>query len=189
MSLEIRALKGLELREEAQQPARLVGYAAVWDTPTEDLGGFVEVVKRGAFVATLADGHDIRALCDHEPARILGRTTASTLRLAEDDQGLRVEIDLPDTTYARDLLASVKRGDIAGMSIGFLVPAGGDALSTQGGLVTRTLTRIDLYEVTCTSIPAQSCTSLEARSKAAAVRGTPNLDQARQVLRRAALHR
>lgn len=64
---------------------------------------------------------DVRALIDHDPSRILGRTSSGTLRLTVDDIGLRYEIDMPNTSYARDLMESMKRGDINQSSFAFRV--------------------------------------------------------------------
>ncbi len=165
MQLERRInLKQLDLRAAADgKPAQLAGYAAVFDSLSEDLGGFRERILPGAFTTTLADGHDIRALVDHEHGKILGRTSNGTLRLAQDAKGLAVEIDLPDTSYARDALESVRRGDIAGMSFGFCCPDGGDRFLTVDGATVRELTAVELYEVTVTSIPAYSATEVATR--------------------------
>jgi HK97 family phage prohead protease len=116
-----------------------------------------------AFKASLNRGNDVRALVDHDSSKLLGRTSNKTLRLEEDAKGLRVEIDMPDTSYARDLLASVKRGDIRGMSFGFIVPKGGDRFASEGGKTIRELRNIDLHETTVTSIPAYGATSITVR--------------------------
>lgn len=161
-TLEIFGTFGdLELRAEGGN--KLVGYAAVFGVLSADLGGFRERILPGAFKASLSSGQDIRALVDHDPSKLLGRTSANTLRLAEDTRGLRAEIDLPDTQAARDALALVKRGDVRGMSFGFRVAAGGDRFTTEGNQMIRELTAVDLREVTVTSIPAYGATSLAVR--------------------------
>ncbi len=145
----------LELRSEQDKPGRVIGYAAVFGKASVDLGGFTEIIERGAFTDTLADGHDVRALIDHDHSRLLGRTTANTLKLAEDDTGLRFEFELPDTSYARDLRVMLDRGDVAGCSFGFRVPEGGEQwLTTGDGKAVRKLNKVSLREVTITSIPA-----------------------------------
>jgi HK97 family phage prohead protease len=97
---------------------RLEGYAAVFNVETR-IGNFRELVRPGAFAASLASGTDILALADHDPARLLGRTASGTLALAEDSRGLSFAIDLADTGLARDLLTMTERGDVGGASIGF----------------------------------------------------------------------
>ena len=154
------------------QGRKLTGYAAVFNSPAP-IAGFTEVIRPGAFKASLA-GHDIVAMIDHQPGRILGRTKSGTLRLREDEKGLAYEIDLPDTSEARDLLALAERGDLGGMSFGFTVPEGGQRWA---GNKTRELTRVDLHEISVIHAwPAYNGTSVEARHKA------PKLAQARRYM-------
>jgi HK97 family phage prohead protease len=166
----IDAAEGLQLRVDAAKPNTLVGYAAVFGSLSADLGGFKERILPAAFKNSLSNGQDVRALVDHDPGKILGRTSNGTLRLSEDNIGLRVEIDTPDTTYGRDVLESVRRGDIRGMSFGFKVPQGGQRFLNESGLKVRELTNIDLREVTATSIPAYGDTSLLLRVDPDAIR-------------------
>jgi HK97 family phage prohead protease len=100
------------------------GYAAVFDTPSHDMGGWRESIAPGAFAAALrSPTHPILALYDHEIGHLLGSTAAATLTLAEDTVGLRFSIDLPNTSMGRDVLALVQRGDLAGASFGFTLDA------------------------------------------------------------------
>ncbi|MGC4031473.1 MAG: HK97 family phage prohead protease [Tepidisphaeraceae bacterium] len=154
-----------ELRfADAEQPNRLVGYAAVFNSLSADLGGFRERIRSGAFARSIGSGSDIRALVDHDPSKLLARTSAGTLRLSEDQVGLRIELDLPDVSYANDIRSLIKRGDIKGMSFGFVVPKGGATYSRDSGQVIRELSDISLREVTVTSIPAYGDTSVYVRS-------------------------
>lgn len=98
----------------------IVGHAPVWNRYSQNLGGFVEQVAPGAASRAIVED-DIRGLLNHDPSLILGRNKAGTMRLEEDDQGLRFEIDVPDTQYGRDLVTSAKRGDITGASFSFRV--------------------------------------------------------------------
>ena len=155
-ALEVRAGAG-------DTPAKLVGYAAVFNSLSADLGGFQERIIPGAFKSSLAGSTDVRALVDHDPTKPLGRMSNGTLRIAEDDKGLRMEVDLPDTSYARDVKALVARKDVRGMSFGFRVPDGGQRFTKENGQTIRELTNIDLREVTVTGSPAYGATSIQVR--------------------------
>lgn len=109
----------MEVRDAESGAATLAGYAAVFGEWSEDLGGFRERIAPGAFQNTLSG--DVRALWNHDPAFVLGRTTNGTLRLAEDDRGLRVEIDPPAGALFDSFLENVRRGDVTPMSFGFSV--------------------------------------------------------------------
>jgi len=96
------------------------GYAAVYDMLSDDLGGYRARIQHGAFSEALSNPSlDCRALFNHSRDYVLGRTTNGTLLLTEDEKGLRYRIYPPDTTYAKDLLASMSRGDINQSSVGF----------------------------------------------------------------------
>jgi HK97 family phage prohead protease len=142
-------------------PARkLTGYAAVFKEETR-VAGFVEVIRPGAFKASLA-GRDILALVDHDPARLLARTKSGTLRLQEDERGLRYELDLPDTQEGRDILTLAERGDLGGMSFGFTVSKGGEHWKGQR----RELRAVTLHEISVVhSRPAYGGTTVEPRAK------------------------
>ena len=110
---------GVEIRAAAGR--RLEGYAATFGTPARIADAFTETIRAGAFTASLAnEGIDVLALVDHDPSRLLARRSSGSLRLAEDGRGLAFAIELPDTALARDILALAERGDIGGMSFGFI---------------------------------------------------------------------
>lgn len=136
----------------------LYGYAARFGVPT-DLGGFSEVIQPGAFTRSLASGDatKIRAIYEHDARSLLGRAGSGSLRLSEDDVGLSFELDLPDTQLGRDVATLVKRGDLNGCSFGFI--ATGE--SWEGD--TRSLTDVDLHEITITATPAYDTTSVQVR--------------------------
>lgn len=157
--LERRAA-ALEVR--ASDGGRLVGYAATFGTEAR-IGDMREIIAPGAFRGSLSgpSAGDVLALADHDPAKVLGRTRAGTLRLSEDERGLAFELDLPDTQPAADLLALAKRGDLGGMSFGFRVPKGGD--EWQGNR--RTLRSVNLLEISVVSAwPAYPGTSVNLRA-------------------------
>lgn len=112
---ELRSIQG-----EDGAPKKIAGYAAVFDKPSEDMG-FIEYVRAGAFKKAIAKS-DARALFNHDTDTLpLGRQSAGTLVLREDDQGLYYEITPPDTQVARDLMTSIDRGDVRESSYGFTV--------------------------------------------------------------------
>lgn len=157
----------IELRARGGSTPRLEGYAAVFDSPSEDLGGFVEFVRPGAFKRSLGDNRaDPMALVHHLPHLVLGRRSAGTLRLAEDTRGLHFEVDMPDTGTARDLLVSVERGDVRGASFAFSIAPQGDRWQVQGDQVTRDLLDVDLHEITITPTPAYPDTEVARRTLA-----------------------
>jgi HK97 family phage prohead protease len=136
------------------------GYAAVFNVLSEDLGGWRERIAPGAFARSIAD-NDVRALWDHDSKYVLGRNRAGTLELAEDERGLSVAIEPPATTWADDLAASMKRGDVNQMSFGFYTRV--DEWLEEDGLLVRVLRDVDLFDVSVVTFPAYPQTSAEAR--------------------------
>lgn len=172
---------GTELRAAAEWRSvdgrRLEGRAAVFDAPAR-IGHFNEVIRRGAFAASLRGGRDILALVDHDPSRLLARTRSGSLRLEEDAGGLAFSLDLPDTQLGRDVLALAERGDLGGASIGFRATDEHWLAKDQ-----RELRAVELVEISIVhSFPAYAETSVQARS-----RQTPTSPAAR--LRRLTLDR
>lgn len=161
MSLERRATTSPpELRaSDAGKVAK--GYAALFNNRTEIGDYFTETIAPGAFAETLKKS-DIRALIDHDSGRVIGRSSAGTLRLKEDDKGLAVEIDLPDTTDGRDLAVQLERGDISGMSFGFRVTH--DEWDESGKVPARTIHKVELFEVSAVAFPAYEDTTIALRS-------------------------
>ena len=158
--LEHRAC--LDLRAAGQR--KLAGYAARFGSKA-NIGSFVEQIAPGAFNATLSKGVDVRALVDHDPGKLLARTSSGTLRLSEDTKGLAFELDLPDTQLGNDVLTMVQRRDINSLSFGFTMPAGGDDWPTP---TTRILRSVNLAEISVLHhLPAYSDTSIQARSRLA----------------------
>lgn len=141
---------------------QLVGYASVYNSLSEDLGKFFERIAPSAFEKTLSTKSDVRALINHDSNLVLGRTSNGTLRLSTDDRGLRVEIDPPDTSYFRDLKELIKRGDVNQMSIGFFVKA--EDWAVENSVRVRTVTDVELLEVSIVTIPAYADTSIALRS-------------------------
>lgn len=135
---------------------------------SQDLGGFLEVIRKGAFAASITT-RDVRAFFNHEPNLILGRTKGGTLSLWEDHIGLGFTISPPDTTHGRDAMELVKSGYVTGMSFGFSLPANGDSWEYKAGVTIRILHKVVLHEISVCPIPAYADTSVfvrEARSPA-----------------------
>lgn len=141
---------------------KIVGYAAKFMNRSQDLGGFIEQIDPQAFTRTLSEGADVRALIDHNPSLILGRTVSGTLRLETDSTGLLVEITPPDTTYARDLMVSLERGDVTQMSFAFVTKQ--DTWAKEGTTNIRTLLDVDLHDVSAVTYPAYLDTEVGLRS-------------------------
>lgn len=142
------------------------GYAANFNSISEDLGGFREMLANGCFAEALKTS-DVRALFNHNADKILGRNTAGTLRLFEDEHGLKFEIN-PDMeiSYVKDLTRSMSRGDITNCSFGFSISEGGDVWRKEpDGMWLRTIVKVDrLYDVSPVTYPAYVSTSCAVRS-------------------------
>lgn len=151
----------LELRGEEKKPV-ISGYAAVFNSPTNIGSMFREVIKPGAFARAIKENQDVRALVDHIPDKILGRTKSGTLRLSEDEKGLRYEIDPPNTTVATDLLESIRRGDIDQSSFAFTPKS--QTWRKDGEQLVREINDVDLYDVSPVTYPAYESTSVSVRS-------------------------
>ena len=151
----------LRIERRATGENMLVGHAAVFNSASEDLGGFREVVAPGAFAQSIQQD-DVRALFNHDPNHVIGRNRAGTLRLTEDSRGLAFEIDLPDTQTARDLATSIERGDISGNSFGFQTLEDRWERMDAGEL--RTLIKVRLFDVSPVTYPAYPQTDVALRS-------------------------
>ena len=159
-------LDRVELRTDDEgNTVGLRGHAAVFNMDSHPIAGlFIERVAPGAFKRAITEEQDVRALVNHDPNIVLGRTKAGTLRLSEDSRGLAVDIDLPDTQAARDIAESVGRGDVDGMSFGFLVRSERWDEDGGEGLAVRTLLDVDLFDVSAVTYPAYPQTDIGMRS-------------------------
>ncbi len=174
---ELRTYGTAELRVAAAagQP-RIGGYAAVFNQLSEDLGGFREQIGPGAFARVLRD--DVRALFNHDPSLVLGRTRAGTLRLTEDDHGLGYEVDPPATRAAEDVLELMRRGDVTQSSFAFTVLRDEWQLLPDGTAIRTVLEVERLYDVSVVTYPAYPQTSSAVRSALAALRAPQQAGQA-----------
>ena len=153
------------------------GYAAVFNSPSEPLP-FIERIAPGAFKRSLKARNDIKLLWNHDTGAVLGSTRAGTLKLEEDNYGLRVTAVLPDTNLGRDVRTLVQRGDVNAMSFGFSVPAGGDSWNAEG--TERTLKSVRIFEVSVVAYPAYQQTAGTANVRsfdAVAIRAEVDADK------------
>jgi hypothetical protein len=145
------------------------GYPLLFEVLSQDLGGFVERISKGAVV--FAD--DLACDFDHNSAYILGRRSAGTLTATIDDRGVKMDVTPPDTQWARDLLVSIRRSDITGGSFQFRVLNNGSQITEENGRQVRNLTHILVKRLTITSNPAYLGTAVEVRSK---IKSGPSYD-------------
>ncbi len=153
---EIRCYSG-EVRAEQHddQPTHIIGYGSVFNSRSEPLWGFREIIKPGAFDDVLGD--DVRGLFNHDPNFILGRSSSGTLSLSVDDKGLRYDIVAPATQTILDLvLAPMQRGDINQSSFAFRVARDGEHwYEDDEGIVIREISRFSrLFDVSPVTYPA-----------------------------------
>jgi HK97 family phage prohead protease len=136
------------------------GYASVFNSPSEDLGGFVEYVAPGAFKRSLQSRNEVKLLWNHDSGEPLASLRGGTMQLIEDSRGLKVTAQLPNTTRGRDIAELLRTKVIDSMSFGFNVIK--DSWSTNGQ--TRTLESVRLFEVSIVSFPAYGATTAQVRS-------------------------
>jgi HK97 family phage prohead protease len=168
MGIERRASTG-EIRAVEDGKERMItGYAAVFDSLSEPIGGFArgafkEKIARDAFTNCLRSEPNVVCLANHDPQWILGRSPR-TLSLRTDNVGLRYTCTLPDTQQGNSIWESVKRQDIRSSSFGFT--AEDDSWSDNH---VRTLRQVVLHDVSPVTWPAYSQTSCSVRSAGGAV--------------------
>ncbi len=167
--VEKRALPAVvEFRSSDTGPGQLVGYAAKYGTISQDLGGFVETIRSGAFDKSLSDGPRVVARFNHSDEWLLGATDSGSLHLEADGIGLRYTVDLPDTQAGRDVAALAARGDVRFSSFAFRTVT--DSWSeTERGYPLRALDEVKLVDVAPVVSPAYLDTSVAKRSLADAL--------------------
>ena len=155
------AASKFETREDGGE-LKIEGYFAVFNSNYQIFDDLSESVAPGAFDDTLGD--DIRALINHDSSLVLGRNTAHTLELRQDEHGLWGSITInPNDQDAMNLYARVQRGDVDQCSFGF------DILSEDydvrdDGSVHWSIKKVRLYEVSVCTFPAYEETNVKARS-------------------------
>jgi HK97 family phage prohead protease len=159
---ELRTLHVKELRvSKADDGSRSISGTVTYNTLSVDLGGFQEIIAPGAFAESLTG--DVLCLRDHIPALLMGRTKSGTLKLADTADGLKFDCKLPGTTTASDLAESIDRGDLDGVSFGFICKNDKWA-AADGGDVVRTVLAAELMEISPCSFAAYPANSVSVRS-------------------------
>lgn len=165
MKREYRIIRAPEIRT-SEDGKSVSGYAAVFNSLSEDLGWFRETIRPGAFAKCLQGDPDVRCLFNHDTNVVLGRTRSGTLDLMEDAKGLKFNCLLPETQAARDVRELIKRGDVSQCSFGFYVveQEWNEKKLPNGDMeCTRELVEVDLFDVSPVTFPAYPATSCEAR--------------------------
>ena len=159
-NLERRAFA--ECRAEASDNGRKIkGYAIRFNSLSVDLGGFKEIMAPESVDRTFSEGLEVRALVGHDDSKVLGNTRAGTLLLRKDSKGLRIEIEPDDEiSYAKDIMRSVARGDVHGMSFRFGMMPGGDEWDWDHELPIRTVRDMRISEVSIVTFPAYAATDV-----------------------------
>jgi len=169
--IERRFVKGAEVRVAKTDTPGIEGYGAVFNEEyvLYDSGSYrvVETVMPGTFTRALKEKQDVRCCFNHDASHLLGRTSAGTLRLKQDDKGLSFVCDLPDTTMGRDVRTSIERGDLTGCSFAFNVTKQSWSEETKDGktICKRQIEDVDLFEQGPVTFPAYEGTSVGARAE------------------------
>lgn len=148
--------------DEGEFP-KISGYASIFNTPY-DLGYWIEEIDPNAFDSVIASNPDVRALWNHNADLPLGRTASGTLSLSIDSRGLAYVIDPPATTYANDLIVSMRRKDVTQSSFAFITKRD-QWTENEDGTVTRRILEFDeLLDVSPVTYPANPAADSNVRS-------------------------
>jgi len=180
VAVEAWPLEDVEIRAEGDGLS-FRGYAAVFNSKSEDLGGFRETIRPGAFSKSLSEKRAIKMFLNHNSDIVLASTRKSSLTLTQDERGLLAEASLPDNEWGRPVADAIRRGDIDSMSFGFQTVKD----SWNEDLSHRELVEVRLFEVSpVTAWPAYPATSTSVRELAESIEAEPDaLAEAFAVLR------
>lgn len=149
------------MRFDMEGDSSVVGYAAVFNKWSRDLGGFKEIIQPNAFKDVLKD--DVVALFNHRIDNILGRTSSGTVEIWQDDEGLGYRVKLPNTQLGKDIRELIERGDITESSLGFSLDPGDSSWNFSGDIPTHTIKRVSrLWDVSPVTWAAYPDTSVSA---------------------------
>lgn len=163
--LETRSQVGSSFRLNGQEGRTVNGTAIVYNSLSQDLGGFVERFAPGSVTDSI-NGGQLTAVLDHDDNKHLASQAANSLRAYEDTQGVHFEFQMPDTSYARDFLAlnNDKRQEHRGVSFSFRTAKGGSTWAKENGQNVRTITKATLGHISPVIDPAYRATSFSVRS-------------------------
>lgn len=164
MKAERRFLKA-EVRATGDASPKIVGHAAKFNVLSQDLGGFFERIAPGAFDDCLRSNPDIVGLFNHSFDNVLGRTSSGTMAVSIDAEGLAYQIDPPDTQLARDLMTSMRRGDIRGSSFGFYCLEDTWDLDPTTDSIIRTIVKASVFDCSVVTDPAYLTSDASVRSQ------------------------
>ena len=163
MEKEIRGgIGNIEIRTDEEKDSEIYaeGYALVFNSWSEDLGGFVETIEPSALEGS--DLSDVRALFNHNADKVLARSSAGTLDLETDEKGLKFRFKIPNTSYGKDIAENLKNGNIDQCSFGFVLDDNGDSFDfdEKRSIYQRTLKKIkSVMDISLVTYPAYSSTS------------------------------
>ena len=162
METEIRSgAESIEIRSNERNDVYAEGYALKFNSLSEDLGGFKEIITPEALKET--DFSDVRALLNHNADKVLARSSAGTLDLNVDDKGLKFRFKIPDTTYGMDLAENLRNGNINQCSFGFSLDENGDEFryDEKENIYKRTLNKIkEVVDISLVTYPAYKDSSV-----------------------------
>jgi HK97 family phage prohead protease len=158
------AASEIRLSFDIPRQPKIIGYAAIFNETVELFPGMREKVAPGAFSETIKKDN-VMALWNHNADLVLGSTSGNTLKLAEDSRGLSYEIVPPDTTWARDLMTLMKRGDVNKSSFGFKIIKRNIAINREKDEVSRTLVKVRLNDISPVTFSAYPHTEAHVRMK------------------------
>lgn len=154
------SILAIEFRSEVEG-SRVTGHAAIFGQFAK-VNGHFETVAPGAFDRAIAEGHDVRFTLGHDQNKVLARSSSGTLKLSTDKVGLRFEAELPDTTLGKDVVTSIRRGDLKDLSFAFVPTA--DSWETRDGKQINVIEDLDLHDIALVGLPAYKGTDISLRS-------------------------
>ncbi len=175
--LELRIFETIEIRANGDDPPQIVGYAAVFNKLSEDLGGFREKIAPGAFARSLREVESgqriVNSFFNHDQNWLMATTANGSLRLKEDEKGLYTEMEPILTTLNGHPINLIRAKAVTGMSFAFVVRQ--DEWAHQKGKESiRTLLDVDLFDASPVVTPAYPQTSVKVRDYLTAIREAEN---------------